>query len=121
MKMPMSPYTKTILGILAMVALTAAAQSTEQLAIKLTAQKSKVRHGDPVMISVVITNQSNVPAETDQSSTAFDCFEVTDPDGHAIPYTGFDGQIMSKPLRVPPNSTGALGQPVDLTEKYLFL
>lgn len=93
--------------------------ATRHLDILLAAEKPSVRLGEPMKVSVRVTNQAPQEAEASRSATAFDCFEVTGPDGKTLPYVGFDGQIMLNPVQVPPASTVPLGD-LDLTDKYLF-
>lgn len=90
-----------------------------QLEFGIVPEKSTVRLGDPIMVSVQVTDQTLREARVYRSVTAFHCFEVRDPDGRVLPYVGFDGQIMSNPVEVPARSSITIGD-VDLTEKYIF-
>ena len=97
------------------------APAAEQpLATWVVAQNQTVRLGAAVRVSVVVSNQTSQVVEADRSATAFDCFEVTAPDGHVLPYVGFDGQVMMNPVRVQPSSTAVLADALDLTDKYIL-
>jgi hypothetical protein len=112
---------KAIAIVVAMSGLTAAAQAANQpLATLVVAQKQTVRLGEPVKVSVVISNQTSQAVEADRSATAFDCFEVTAPGGSVLPYVGFDGQVVMNPVRAQPFSTVVIADALDLTDKYLF-
>ncbi len=111
---------QAVAAMLTMVVSAAPAQvARRQLDIVIAAEKPIVRLGDPIRVSVRVTNQAPQEAQVDRSATAFGCFEVTDSDGHALPYVGFDGQVMINPVQVPPGSTVNLAD-LDLTDKYLF-
>ena len=92
------------------------------LLTEVISQKQTVRLGDPIVVSLRVTNQTSRAAATIQSATAFDCFEVIGPDGKRLPYIGFDGQAAARPMDVPPFSavTLANAEALDLTDKYLF-
>lgn len=106
-------------AIVALVALGAPAQQArQQVDYVLVPAKPSVRLGEPILISVRVTNLTAQVVQVSRSDTAFGCFEVTDPDGQAVPYVGFDGQVAEAPLQLPPASTVTLAD-VDLTDKYL--
>jgi hypothetical protein len=112
---------KTSIAILGLTVLTVAAQGVKpQLGTVVIAEKSTVRLGDPIRISVLITNEGQQEIKVGRSETAFDRFEVTDPDGHAVPYVGFDGQVFFDPVRVPPSSAVTIADGLDLTDRYLL-
>jgi hypothetical protein len=109
-------------AILTITAVTLAARGVNrQLATMVVAEKQTVRLGDPVKVSVTVSNQGSQVVEADQSATAFDAFEVTDPDGHVLPYVGFDGQVVGgRALRVQPSSTVKVKEAMDLRDSYIF-
>jgi hypothetical protein len=109
-------------AMLAITAVTLAARGVNrQLATMVVAEKQTVRLGDPVKVSVTASNQGSQVVEADRSATAFDVFEVTDPDGHVLPYVGFDGQVVGgRGLRVQPSSTVKVKEAMDLTDSYIF-
>lgn len=99
---------------------TAVADDGQSLATSVVPLKATVRIGDPILVSVRVTNSGTTPVDTNRSATAFDCFEVIDPDGELVPYSGFDGQVLFKPTQVLPKSTETLTDAFDLTDKYLI-
>ena len=112
---------ETVAVMLAIAVATAGAQPEKPQPVTLvTAQRQTVRQGDPIEVSVSVSNQAPQVVEVDRSATAFDCFEVTDPDGRALPYVGFDGQVVIRLIRVEPSSTIKIADALDLTDKYLF-
>jgi len=112
---------KSIVVILAAAALTVAAQEKKlSLLTEVIAAKQKVSLGDPIVVSVCVTNQTSEAVKVSRSETAFDCFEVTGPDGKPLPYVGFDGQVMVNRVGVPPSSSLTIAETLDLTDKYLF-
>ena len=92
----------------------------EPLATKLVVKNGTLRLGDPIIISVSATNPSPESAQVDKSATAFNCFEVIDPDGQEMPYVGYDGQVQMRPTLVQSFSTATIADEVDLTDKYVF-
>ena len=94
-------------------------QGNAPLATVLAVKNGTFRLGDPIVISVSATNASPESAQVDKSATAFNCFEVIDPDGQEMPYVGFDGQVQMQPTLVQPFSTVTIGAAVDLTDKYV--
>jgi len=110
-----------IATLLAASPFTVAAQNpTPALSAEITAAKPIVRLGDPILVSVRVTNQTSAPAKAALSATAFDCFDVTNPDGERLPYIGFDGQIAGIQTNIPPASAVTIADALDLTDKYLF-
>jgi len=106
---------------LAVTVLTVVAQAVKpQLATQVLAKQQTVRLGDPIIVSVRVTNQAAQAAEVDRSATAFDSFQVTDPKGKALPYIGFDGQVMMNRTNVQPFSVVTIADALDLMDKYLF-
>lgn len=113
---------EAIAVILTAAVLTIAAQETKRgLSAEVIAEKQSVRLGDPILVSVRVTNRGPEAAEASRSATAFDCFEVVDPDGKRLPYVGFDGQVMQDRINVPPLSAVSIAEALDLSDKYLFL
>jgi hypothetical protein len=94
------------------------APSKEPLTV-LTAEKSVAQLGDPISVSLRVKSQGTQEITVERSAIAFDCFEVTDPDGQPATYVGFMGQASSKPVRVQPSSTVTLADALDLTDKYV--
>jgi hypothetical protein len=86
----------------------------------LVAEKPVARLGDPIRVSLRVKSRAEEGVTADKSATAFDCFEVTDPDGQPVPYVGFMGQVLSQPVVVQPSSTVTLADRLDLTDKYVF-
>jgi len=112
---------ETAVAIAAMSVLTVASQGVgEQLTTVVIAEKPTVRLGDPIKVSVCVTNQAAQEVQVDRSATAFDCFEVIDPVGQPVPYVGFDGQVMANPVRLPPSSSITIADALDLTEKFII-
>lgn len=95
-------------------------QRKKPLATKLVVKDGPLRLGDPIVTSLSATNAAPESAQVDRSATAFDCFEVIDPDGEQMPYVGFDGQMQMHPTLVQPFSTVTIADAVDLTDKYIF-
>src|SRR5262245_16595751 len=117
----MTVHLETVAVIFFATALTVAAQGkTGDLLIEISAEKPSVRLGDPIKVSVRVTNKAQESAVASRSMTAFDCFEVTGPDGKRLPYVGFDGQVAADRLEVRPGSTATIAEAIDLTDKYLF-
>lgn len=109
--------TKAIITSVALVLLTVGAQG--QLTTSVVAPEA-VRLGDPIKVSVVVANQGSLAVEVNRGTTAFDCFEVTDPDGKRLVYVGFDGQIGVNRVGVQPSAKVTAADALDLTDKYLF-
>jgi len=119
--MTTSTRIRAVGAILTITVLTVTAQRVNpQLAIQLLAQKQTVRLGDPIIVSVHVTNQAAQATEVDRSATAFDSFEVTSPEGKPLPYVGFDGQVAMNRVDVQPLSSVTIADALDLTDKYLF-
>ena len=117
----MSTRIKALVGILAVTVLTLAAQGEQaHLLTEVIPEKQTVRLGDPIMVSVRVTNQTPATAETSRNATAFDCFEVTDSDGRRLRYVGSEGQVVMNPVGVPPSASVTIAEALDLTDKYLF-
>jgi hypothetical protein len=95
-------------------------KTTNGLSMVLVATKSAVQLGEPIRVSLSVKNQGDRMMEVSKSVTAFDCFEVTGPDGQAATYVGFVGQVQEIPSTVQPSSTVTLADGLDLTDKYLF-
>jgi len=93
---------------------------SKALSTALAAEKTTVQLGDAIRISLRVKNQAAQEVTVDQSATAFDCFEVTDPDEQPATHVGFRGQIRSNPTRLQPSSTVMIADGLDLTDKYLF-
>jgi len=111
----------SIAAILAATALTVAAQGEKRdLLTEVIAAKQTVSLGDPIVVSVRVTNHTSEAAVASRSATAFDCFEVTSPDGERLRYIGFDGQVAANPVEVRPFSAVTIAEALDLTDKYLF-
>jgi hypothetical protein len=118
--MKLSLQIKGVTVMLAMLIVSAPGQGIgAQLDFVVVPEKPTVRLGEPIMVSVLVTNGTSQEARADRSATAFDCFEVTDPDGHILPYVGFDGQVVMNPVQVPAGSTATIAD-LDLTEKCVF-
>jgi hypothetical protein len=112
---------EAIAVILTTTVLAVAAQGKmSDLVIGISTEKQSVRLGDPIKVSVRVANQAPEAAVASRSMTAFDCFEVTGPDGKRLPYIGFDGQVTADRLDVRPASTVMITEALDLTDKYLF-
>lgn len=108
-------------GILAAAVMTAAAQEARRdLSAEVMAKAQEVRLGESILVSVRVTNQATVAVTTSRGATAFDCFEVTGPDGRRLPYIGFDGQVAANQVEVRPRSAMMIAEAIDLTDKYLF-
>ncbi len=90
------------------------------MATQLVAEKQTVRLGDPIIVSLSVSNQTQQVKEMDGDATAFGPFEVIDPDGKTLPYVGDVFQIYAHTVTVQPGSTVTNAGTVDLTEKYLF-
>jgi len=90
------------------------------LLTSVSAEKAIFRVGDPILVSVAVTNQTSGSLESNTGATAFDTFEVLDPDGKRLRYVGFDGQMGGQPIQVRPFATAVIEGKLDLTEKYLF-
>jgi hypothetical protein len=116
--MAMSKLIKQVGIILASTILAGVAQA--QLATEVVAERQNVRVGDPIRVSVSVTNQSAQALEVDGNGTAFDCFEVSDPDGQRLPYVGSGGMVRAKRATVAPFSTVMITKALDLTDKYVF-
>lgn len=115
----------TMLGVMATAAFAAKNEKetgaiTNGLSAVLAATKTVVQLGDPIKVSLSLKNQGDRETMVDQSATAFDCFEVTGPDGQSAPYVGFMGQIQSKRVNVQPSSTATIADGLDLTDNYVF-
>jgi len=76
--------------------------------------------GDAIRVSLNARNNADKELSAEKSATAFDCFEVTAPDGQAATYVGFMGQVMANPLPVSPRGTVTLAEHLDLTDKYIL-
>ena len=87
---------------------------------QVVAEKQTVRLGDPIIVSLSVSNQTQQIKEMDGNATVFGGFEVTDPDGKTLPYVGWVAQIMMNMVAVQPGSTVTNGGPVNLTYYYLF-
>lgn len=90
------------------------------LAAQVVAKKQTVRLGDPIIVSVTVSNQAPQVKEVDLNATAWGCFEVTDPDGKTLPYVGAIYQVRANTAAVQPHSTVTINDALDLTDKYLF-
>ena len=86
----------------------------------LTATKTRVQLGDPIIVSLSVKNQGDHGAAVDRSATAFNCFEVLGPAGQSAPYVGFIGQAASTSVNVRPSSSTIIAEGLDLTDKYVF-
>jgi len=112
---------QTVGAILTITMLTVVGQGVkDKLATDIVAEKQTVRLGDPILVSVRVTNQSPEAVEASRTATAFDCFEVTGPDGQRLRYVGFDGQVAENRVGVRPFSTVTIAETLDLTDRYLF-
>lgn len=112
---------ESVAVILAATTLTVAAQGEKPvLPTEVIAAKQTVRLGDPIVVSVRVTNHTSEAAVASRSATAFDCFEVTGPDGERLRYIGFDGQVMADRIDVQSASTVVIAEALDLADKYLF-
>lgn len=90
------------------------------MATQVVAEKQTVRLGDPIIVSLSVSNQTQQIKEMDRNATVFGGFEVTDPDGKTLPYVGWVGQIAVNKVAVQPGSTVTNAGTADLTDKYLF-
>jgi hypothetical protein len=86
----------------------------------LVLEDSAPHLGDAIRVSLKVKNNTNHDLSTDKSATAFDCFEVTGPDGQVAAYVGFMGQVMSNPTNLPPGVSLILAEHLDLTDKYVL-
>ena len=84
-----------------------------QLATLIVAEKQTVPLGGLVKVSVTVSNQGSRIVEADRSATAFDSFEVTDPEGHLLPYVGFDAQVRMRAVSVKLSSTAVVEAAMD--------
>ena len=117
----MKTLIESVAVILAVTALSVAAQSEKSgLATEVITAKQSVRLGDPIVVSVRVTNHTPEPAVASRSATAFDCFEVTGPGGERLRYFGSDGQVFADRIDVRPFSGATIAEAIDLTDKYLF-
>jgi hypothetical protein len=89
-------------------------------AAKVVAKEQTVRLGDPIIVSVSVSNQAPQVKEVDRTAAAFGGFEITDSDGKTLPYVGEIYQVRSDKVAVQPHSTVTIDDALDLTEKYLF-
>src|SRR5690349_7884655 len=100
---------------MAIFGLTAVGQAANrQLATVVAPEKTTVPLGDPIKVSVTVTNQSPNEVRVDRAATAFGCFNVTGPDGETLQYIGFDGQIVANPIQVKPSATITIADALDL-------
>jgi len=107
--------------MIAATVLNVAAQGRKSnLSTEISLEKPKVPLGDPINVSVLVTYNKAEVAETSRGLTAFDCFEVTGPDGERLRYIGFDGQAAATRVEVQSHSAAPLAETLDLTDKYLF-
>ena len=83
-------------------------------------KKQTVRLGDPIIVSVTVSNQAPQVEDVDLNATEWGSFEVTDPDGKTLPYVGPLYQVMVNKAAVQPHSTVTIKDALDLTDKYLF-
>jgi hypothetical protein len=85
---------EAIAMILAATALTVADQGEKgDLVAEVIPEKPTVRLGDPIVVSVRVTNQAPEDAEASRSATAFDCFGVTFLTREALSTCGAQKQI----------------------------
>lgn len=94
--------------------------STNVLSTVLVAEKTAVHLGDPIKVSLSVKNQGDRGTKVDNNATAFDCFEVTGPDGQPIPYVGYVGQVIMNPVALQPSAIATVAKGLDLTDQYLF-
>lgn len=119
MKAPM--YGLLALGWLSVSALSGWAQpKSSGLVVELTAPASKVAVGEPLKVTVLVKNPGDHPIPVSLAATAWDSFEVLDPEGRQVPFTGRSGQLFAEDLPLPPGATYALAEDLDLMEKYLL-
>lgn len=117
----MTKRIEAITVVLAAAVLTVAAQEEQSdLLTDVIFAKQVVRLGDPIVVSVSVTNRGPKAVKASRSATAFDCFEVIDPDGKRLRYVGFDGQVAANPVEVGPCSAATIAEALDLSDKYLF-
>ena len=115
------PHMRRRLMLLALtVAGTLSGAAEPQLVTQVFAKQRAVRLGNPIIVSVRVTNQTAQAAEVDRSATAFNSIQITDPDGKALPYIGDDGQVAMSRVDVQPLSAVTIADALDLTDKYLF-
>ena len=101
----MTTRIEVIAAILVATVLTVAARGEKRdLLTEVIAETQTARLGDAIVVSVRVTNQAPGTVEASPSATAFDCFEVTGPDGQRLRYVGFDGQVVANRVDVPPFS-----------------
>jgi hypothetical protein len=86
----------------------------------LIAEQTTVRLGEPVKITVTLTNHSQTNVEVDGNGILFGCFDIRGPDGQRLSYVGFDGQTFYKPVPIAPSSTKAMAEHFDLADSYVF-
>jgi hypothetical protein len=117
----MKMHIETIGVLLAATVLTVAAQGENHyLLTEVIPAKQTVQLGDPIVVSLRVTNQTAQTAFVSQFATEFGGFEVIDPDGKRLPYIGDIGQIFGgSKTNVQPHSAIIAGG-ADLTDKYLF-
>ncbi len=96
--------------------------TTGPVSTVLVAERTVVPLGDPINVSVSVANRGHQETSVDKAETVFDCFEVVDAKGKALPYVSDYGsaQVLSQPIDVQPTSTVAIVQSLDLTDQYLF-
>jgi len=94
--------------------------SLAKMATQVVAEKQTVRLGDPIIVSLSVSNQTQQVKEMDGNARVFGTFEITDPDGKTLPYVGWVAQIMVNTVAVQPGSTVTNAGTWDLTGEYLF-
>jgi hypothetical protein len=116
----MKKHIETIGVLLAATVLTVAAQERNHyLLTEVIPAKQTVQLGNPIVVSLSVTNRTAQTAFVSRNATVFGGFEVIDPDGKRLPYIGVIGQISDSKTNVQPHSAIIAGT-LDLTDKYLF-
>ena len=95
-------------------------RSSARMATQVVAEKQTVRLGDPIVVSLSVSNQTQRAQGMDRNPTVFGNIEITDPDGKTLPYVGFTGQVRLDRVAVQPGSTVTNVGTLNLPDAYLF-
>jgi hypothetical protein len=98
----------------------AQSERSNDISTVLDLEDNSPRLGDPIKLSLKVKNDTDHELRADKSATAFDCFELTTPDGQAATYVGFMGQIGSSLIPVPAGESVTLAEHLNLTDKYVL-
>ena len=91
-----------------------------KLATRVVAEKQTVRLGDPIIVSLSVSNQTQQVQQMGGGTSGNGDFEITDPDGKTLPSLGFFRQTWLGGRAVQPGSTVTIFATENLTEDYLF-